>query len=157
MCGNLHTKRGLVKTPPALQPDPSVKRVLHLHLPDFSFTAVVPAGPAQNRRAGVESIVSSSRFRLRSLLSWAHRAPGAAYSAIDWDAGRGVVAVGTNSGALGVMMTRHSSPMSGGGGGAGGDRPLRGFAPGRGGMQEEEGEERVCWTAAASRSCSQVC
>lgn len=107
-------------------------------------------------------MVSSSLFRLRSLPSWAQvSGSGAAYSAIDWDAQRGVVAVGTSSGALGMRITQHKYPDSGGDGPS---WPLRGSAPGWGGVPQQddddddegEGEERVRWRNAAPSSMSQV-
>lgn len=115
-----------------------------------SFT-VIPGGPERIHRAGLESIVSSSRFRLRSVAPWAHTAPGAAYSSIDLDADRNLLAVGTISGALGVMTTGLESASVGGGGG---DRPGRGFAQWRSGARQQE--ERVCWANAASWASGQV-
>ncbi|CAN0060137.1 unnamed protein product [Pylaiella littoralis] len=119
-------------------------------------TSRAAALPARNRRAGLESIVSSSRFRLRSSPSWMTH-PGEVFSAIDWDAKRGVVAVGTSYGGLGMRVSRRDHPVFGGGDA---DRSLRGFSPGQGGAQrqeeEEEDEERVRWTIASPLSLSQV-
>ena len=108
----------------------------------------MPGGTERHHRAGVESVVSSSRFRLRGLSAWAHASPGAAYSAIEWDADRNLLAVGTISGALGVMTTGLESASGGG------DPPRRGFAPWRSGARQEE--ERVCWATGASCASSQV-
>ncbi|CAM9639653.1 unnamed protein product [Ectocarpus sp. 13 AM-2016] len=113
----------------------------------------LPAGPERLRRIGLESAVSSSRFRVRDHVPWAHTSVihGAGYSAVDWDAGRGVLIAGRKNGGLAVMMT--GAPMSVGDGG-GGDAPLRGSAPRWGGARKEE--ERVLLTAASTRWRSQV-
>ncbi|CAM9413623.1 unnamed protein product [Ectocarpus sp. 4 AP-2014] len=113
----------------------------------------LPAGSERLRRIGLESAVSSSRFRVRDHVPWAHTSVihGAGYSAVDWDAGRGVLIAGRKNGGLAVMMT--GAPMNVGDGG-GGDAPLRGFAPRWGGAQKEE--ERVLLTAASTRWRSQV-
>lgn len=116
----------------------------------FSCLAkAIPGGPERRHRAGVESTVSSSHFRLRGLAPWAHASPGAAYSAVEWDADRNLLAVGTISGALGVMTTGLESASGGGG-----DRSRRRFAPWRSGARPEE--ERVCWATAASGASGQV-
>ncbi|CAM9913659.1 unnamed protein product [Ectocarpus fasciculatus] len=115
----------------------------------------LPSGPERLRRIGVESAVSSSRFRVRDHVPWAHTSVihGAGYSAVDWDAGRGVLIAGRKNGGLAVMMTGGAT-NGGVGGGGGGDAPLRGLAPRWGGPRKEE--ERVLLTAASSRWRSQV-
>lgn len=121
----------------------------------FSTLAGLPSGPERLRRMGVESAVSSSRFRVRDHVPWAHTSVihGAGYSAVDWDAGRGVLIAGRKNGGLAVMMTGGAT-NGGVGGGGGGDAPLRGLAPRWGGPRKEE--ERVLLTAASSRWRSQV-
>ncbi len=57
------------------------------------------------RRAGIESVVSSSRFRLRTLPPASGPPPGGGYSAIDWGADYDVLLIGTNKGQLGEKST----------------------------------------------------
>lgn len=62
--------------------------------------------PGAHRRAAVASIVSSSRFLVREDAVWGGSvSAGTDLSSIDWDAGRGVVAVGTRDGAIGTSLT----------------------------------------------------
>eukprot|EP00752_Nemacystus_decipiens_P011983 g10623.t1 len=116
--------------------------------PRGRFIGVQPGDPVRRHRAGVESIVSSSRFRVGGVVPWAHASPGAGYSAVEWDADRNVLAVGTVSGALGVMTTGLESVRGGG------DRPREGFAPWQSGVRQVE--ERVCWGTAARWTSDQV-
>lgn len=103
----------------------------------------MPGGPERTHRAGVESIVSSSRFRLRGTAAWVGASSDATFSAIDWDADRNLLAFGTVDGALGVMASGLDSASGGG------DRTRRGFSPLRGGGVPQEEEEVSVWGKAA--------
>lgn len=85
-------------------PKPTFKR--SPPLPYRAGTRNIHRSPGVHRRAAVASIVSSSRFLVREDAVWGRSvSAGTDLSSIDWDAGRGVVAVGTRDGAIGTSLT----------------------------------------------------
>lgn len=85
-------------------------------VPNHSSKIATPPVPRRNAqslydlgipgRAAVASIVSSSRFLVRKSAVWGRNvSAGTVLSSIDWDAGRGIVAVGAQDGSIGTSLT----------------------------------------------------